>query len=134
MMASKQILVSKYLSKKKRHPRAKEKTIEAQFFQALKAIKKTIKEVKGFFVQKCARKITEQKNKNEDASVLVERLHKLKEIDHALIGRLVFESQLSSGSLVECKNDSKFTMDPRLLEQFVKHKRVTELVIDWKAR
>jgi len=130
---------------------AKEKGLASIRFQALKAIRKEAKAVKGFLIRKCARRISTLKETGDSEALLQSELgllQQIKLVNHVSMGDLIFETHLnvmaaafSSQHIGEIKTESKTmsssatrTACEGFLKQFVSNKRIGSLMATWRAK
>jgi hypothetical protein len=127
--------------KPKASKKSRGKTIDPEqsaLHQSLKALKKTMKQVKNFLVQRCARR------KDKEAALI--ELQQIKKIDNSRLAEAVFET-----SFGESKIESSIISDvflARVLESFaaedtpeaavcrmyLQHKVLVEVVVELKAK
>lgn len=119
-------------------------------FQSMKALRKVVKLVRGFFVQRCSRRIVEIKAKiasGESSSVLLEgalhELEVLKEVDYGKLAEAIYEAQLANfdgkstlaGEQFLCQILDRYeNLDPKVGRQFATHKKVSEALKLWQSK
>jgi hypothetical protein len=119
---------------------------ESTKHQAGKSLRKVAKLVRGFFVQKCSRRISEIRSKENQEDGLeraLDELKMLKAIDHVKAGDALFEAHFSDYQVDSKSSKDVLTakalkvyqdFDPKICGQFLLHKKVVDTVKAWKEK
>lgn len=114
-----------------------EDAVESVRHQALKALNRVCKLVKGFLVLRCTRRLAETKKKDGCVDDCVKELQSIKEIDHAKMGSAVFESQSLAAADVLSRyfgDGAAGPLCPKVCKQFLQHKKLIETSVLWKSK
>ena len=123
--------------------------VESAKHQTGKALRKTVKLVRGFLVQRCSRSLAEIKEKSGEKSAALEdaleELKVLKGIDHGKVADAIFAAEFGTFSSANSKlpldhlvakviEQVEGGLDAKICRQFVQHKKVLETVKLWRAK